>query len=277
MTKPAMTNSLAIDRLLCVLQGQRFQGVHMRSSFASYARPAHRAFGIILSRTILLCAALTCAAFVTAEESPRPSGVQRFNIPAEPLIEALQTYSKTTDIQVMFETSSAEGYLSTLVAGEFLPETALQMLLAGTDLRVRYTRSNVITLAPASALDADQPPVHPLALTKPDMALDTLLVSGPPEHPDQAQLDAYISTVQSDIQKALKKSVRTGKNIDYRLGIKLWIDASRTVQKAELFQSTGNQESDTQVASALQGLTLSHTAPPKTPQPIRFMIEIRTF
>ncbi len=43
----------------------------------------------------------------------------------------------------------------------------------------------------------------------------------------------------------------------YHVGVKLWVDSERIVQKAELFRSTGDPKSDVVIASALHGLTLS--------------------
>jgi hypothetical protein len=162
------------------------------------------------------------------------------------------------------------------VQGNFAPETALEMLLSKTGLRARYVRSDVITLSSPSSPDADQPPIHALAIGAPDMALDTLRIHAAAEAPDDDELATYVGVIQGDIQRALKKVARL-RDKDYHVGVKLWVDSDRVVQRAELFRSSGDPTSDVVIASALRGLALSESAPANTPLPIRFMIEIRSF
>jgi hypothetical protein len=202
----------------------------------------------------------------------KPMGPVKFDIPAEPLIDALQAYSVQSGVQVMFETASAAGYQSAPIEGEFAPEVALRALLANTDLQIRYSRPAAITLAPASAADPDDPPTHPLTSGAADMALDTLRVTGTAE-PDSHRFDQYIAAVQTDLEKALKKVVARRRG-DYRISVKLWVDPSRTVERAELQGSTGDRDRDGAIANVLRGLVLSHAAPANTPQPMLFMISI---
>jgi hypothetical protein len=225
----------------------------------------------VLSRIAAVLIVSTCVAIASGEE-PQPAGVPlKFHISAQPLIDALQAYSQQSGVQVMFETASAAGYKSLPVDGEFTPEIALRLLLAGTDLRIRYSRSSAVTLAPASEPSPDDPPLRPLPSA--DMALETLHVSGG-DTIDRNRLGEYIGTLQSDIQKALKK-IGWSKRGDYRMALKLWVTPqSRVVEKAELDGSTGDQDRDSTIADALRGMKLSQQAPPNTPRPIRFMVSI---
>ncbi len=225
---------------------------------------------------LVLVVALASAVVASAQESLGLTEPHKFDIPSQSLVDALQTYSVQAGVQVMFETSSAVGYCAAAVQGEFMPEAALRMLLANTDLKIRYSRASAITLAPASAPDPDAPPVQGWAAANvvTDMALETLRVSGAGEQIDQNQLGKYIGVVQSDIQKALKK-VKTRQG-DYRVGIRLWVDPSRVVQRAELEGTTGDRDRDGAIAETLHGLVLSQQAPANTPQPVRFLIRIHT-
>jgi hypothetical protein len=220
----------------------------------------------------ILAATVVGAAMAFGGETATPLAPVKFDIPSQSLVDALQAYSEQTGVQVMFETASAAGYRSARVEGELMPEVALRKLLADTDLRIRYSRTSAVTLAPASAPKPDEPPADPLASA--DLALDTLRVSGAVESGDRGRLGEYIGVVQADIQNALKKVAKTRRG-DYRVAVKLWVDPSRTVQRAELDGSTGDRDRDNSIASALQGLVLSQQAPANTPQPIRFMIAIR--
>ncbi len=220
----------------------------------------------------ILVGTIVSAAVAFGDEPAGNFAPVKFDIPAQSLIDALQAYSRQTGVQVMFETASAAGYRSASVEGELMPEVALRKLLADTDLRIRYSRTSAVTLAPASAPNPDEPPARPLAAA--DLALDTLRVSGTPEPSDRGRLGEYIGVVQADIQSALKKVAKTRRG-DYRVAVRLWIDPSRTIQRAELDGSTGDRDRDSSIASALQGLVLSQQAPANTPQPLRFMIAIR--
>jgi hypothetical protein len=223
-----------------------------------------------------LAVGLACIAAATADDHLRPLGAIKFDIPSEPLVEALQAYSVTTGTQVMFESSTTAGYQSAAVRGEFTPEAALQAMLADTDLKVRYTRASAITVAPASAPDVDDPPAQALATA--DLALSTLTVTGGTTDSggDKGRLGAYVSAIQADIQKALKNAAKKTRAGDYRGEAKLWIDPTRTIQRAELSSASGDKDRDASLAAVLQGLVLSQAAPPNTPQPIRFMIAIRS-
>lgn len=226
----------------------------------------------LLGRIAVFVATFVGAAVAFGDETTAPLAPVKFDIPMQSLVDALQVYSKQSGVQIMFETASAAGYRSAQVKGEFMPEVALRTLLADTDLRIRYSRTSAVTLAPASAPNPDEPPAHPLVAA--DLALDTLRVSGTVEPSDRGRLGEYIGVVQADIQNALKKVAKTRRG-DYRVAVKLWVDPSRTVQRAELDGSTGDRDRDSLIASALQGLVLSQQAPANTPQPIRFMIAIR--
>jgi hypothetical protein len=221
-----------------------------------------------ITALLLILVGVTVA---SGNERKPPIGLMAFNIPAQPLIDALQAYSQQAGVQVMFETTSAAGLRSLPVNGEFTPQVALLMLLADTDLKVRYSRSNAVTLARASAPDPDEPPINPPVSA--DITLGTLRVRGTSEASDR-NLGEYIGLLQSDIQKALKKSGRNRRG-EYRVAVKLWVTpSSRVVDRAELDGSTGDLDRDSLITESLRGLVLSQQAPPNMPLPIRFMISI---
>ncbi len=210
-----------------------------------------------------------------AAERPGAPRSFKFDIPAQPLAEALQAYSRTTGVQVMFETTSTIGYQSQPVKGEFASDAALRMLLAGTELRVRRTQTMAIVIASASPSAADSDVPSAVLLGAADMTLDTLRVVGSSASDKWDSLGEYIGVVQADLQRALKRVGKATRG-EYRVGIKLWVDPSRTVQRAELFGSTGDEVRDTSIVAAIRGLVLSRAAPPNIPQPINFMIAIKT-
>lgn len=226
-------------------------------------------FAIVLAALAIAGLCVAVAEERRAVDTPKPI---TFHIAAQPLANALQLYGEQTGVQVLYESNSAIGRKSASVEGDFAPEDALNRLLAGTELKVQYIRPDAITLSLPSAED-DKPPVSPLASA--DLSLGTLRVRATSDGEDIGRLHDYSESVQIDIQKALQKNNRT-RGGNYRAVLDLWIDPSRTVQRTELLRSTGDQERDTAVASALRGLTISRPAPTNTPQPVRVVIVVKS-
>ncbi|WP_249123822.1 MULTISPECIES: secretin and TonB N-terminal domain-containing protein [unclassified Bradyrhizobium] len=197
-----------------------------------------------------------------------------FHIPAQPLASALQAYSERTGVQVLYESTSATGRRSIAVDGAFTPADALNLLLTGSDLKVRYIRPDAITLAPP-VVDSNEPPASPLAPATIDLSLGRLRIRTGDAGDDTTRFHDYNESIQTDIQRALQKNSRTRIG-SYRAVLDLWIDPSRTIQRTELFKSSGDPERDAAVASALRGLVISRPAPSNTPQPIRVVIVVRS-
>ncbi|ABD06920.1 conserved hypothetical protein [Rhodopseudomonas palustris HaA2] len=226
-----------------------------------------------VGRLIAAMALMLSVAVATGEEAASPAGPMTFRIPAQPLIGALQAFSQQSGVQVMFETAAAAGFNAPSVEGEFTPDMALRLLLADTDLKIRYSRSRAITLAPVTAPDPDLPP--PLSLGATDLALETLHVGGR-DAADANRLGEYVASVQSDIQKAMRR-VNRAQGGEYRFAVRLWVDpASRAIARAELDGSTGDPARDARIADLLHTMTLSRQPPPNVPRPIRFLVSIKT-
>jgi hypothetical protein len=230
----------------------------------------------------IACLALASACLVAAHceegRNAKSAGRSTFHIPGQPLDSALQAYSQASGVQVLYESELAAGRRSAPVDGELTPEAALRALLVGTDLLVQYTSANAITLSCWSddrdgIAESDRPPAHPLANI--DLTLDTLQVAVSADAADAARLRAFGEAVQSDIQGALKKNATT-RSGNYRVAVKLWIDASQTIQRTELLQSTGDRQRDIAVSGALHGLVVSRAAPPNMPQPVRVVIVVKS-
>ncbi|MFT3763279.1 MAG: TonB-dependent receptor [Pseudoxanthomonas sp.] len=77
------------------------------------------------------------------------SDVHRYDLPPQPLAQAVQHWGQVSGIQVIFDSSDAEGLDSNAVVGEFAADTALQRLLEGTGLVARSAGSGAIALEKA--------------------------------------------------------------------------------------------------------------------------------
>ena len=96
-------------------------------------------FGIVLGLGAAGLAAVPPAAAQQAE-------TQAFAIAPQPLSSALLAFAEQSGLEVLFDARIAQGKTSPGVQGSYTPEQALRRLLAGSDLRYRYTNANAVTL-----------------------------------------------------------------------------------------------------------------------------------
>ncbi|MGD9726428.1 MAG: TonB-dependent siderophore receptor [Nitrospiraceae bacterium] len=89
---------------------------------------------------------IVLAGIVYGAEPEQPGGRRQFNIPPQPLVDALVAFSAHTKLQVLYEGPIAQGIQSSGASGELTPTEALQRLLAGTGLSYRFTESDTVTL-----------------------------------------------------------------------------------------------------------------------------------
>lgn len=240
---------------------------------------ATKSFRFVSPRLACLLALLIGLASVSADHG-WGEGVLRseptsrfFDIPAQPLASALETYARLSGIEVLYESSIVASLQSEKIEGEYTSEMALQLLLSRTELKVRYARQNAITLSLPFSAEDNLPPTSPLADA--DLALDTLQVTDGSSRADARMLREFSETVQSDLERALRQnaSTRTG---SYKASINLWIDPTRKIRTVGLLNSTGNTERDASIPSALQGVVLSRAPPSNTPQPVKVVITVRS-
>jgi hypothetical protein len=213
-----------------------------------------------------------CVAVAEELQRDRASEPMAFHIPEQPLANALQAYGRIAGIQVLYESASAIGRQSSAVDGNLTPGAALYALLQGTDLRVSYTRPDAVTLA-STVASVDGTVQLGGVLVGSDLSLGTLRVRSAGSN--DARLQDFNQRLQADIENALRKNPRT-RDGSYRAVLELWIDPSRTVERAELSRSTGDNGRDAAIAAALRGLTVSQPAPSSAPQPIRVAIVVRS-
>ncbi|WP_245331918.1 STN domain-containing protein [Bradyrhizobium sp. NAS80.1] len=207
------------------------------------------------------------------ESSPRSQPIA-FDIPAQSLVSALHAYGRRVGVQVLYDSRSAAGRQSVAVQGRMTPDDALKRLLGNTDLVVRHASREAITLvAPAPLEKQELPPVD--ALSDADLSLGELRVRATARPNDLERFADYSETVRNEIQYALLKNPRSATG-NYRAVLDLWIDPSRTVRKAALLHSTGDDARDSAITTTLQGLTISRPTPADAPQPIRAVVAVST-
>lgn len=103
----------------------------------------------LLASTVLCWASAGLSSPTFAQQSPQTTAQSRavqFSIPAQPLPAAINAFIRATGWQVGYSTRITDGHRSTAVAGAMPPAQALQTLLSGTEISVRFTGANTATL-----------------------------------------------------------------------------------------------------------------------------------
>jgi TonB family protein len=169
-----------------------------------------------------------------------------FDIPAQPLDRALDAYGAASGFQLFYESALAATRRSNAVKGVFDRETALGILLQGSDLTAR-------SIAPDT-----------MSIAAPDQTDEVLRQS------KRASV-AYYGIMQGSIMKALCQSAETRPG-SYRMAIQYWIDTAGRIANFRLLESSGDKERDDAVGRAIQTIVFQPTLG-NIPQPITFAIE----
>lgn len=208
------------------------------------------------------------AAEATASGDGRLAALVTFDIPEQPLASALDAFGAQADLQVLYESGLALNRLSAPVTGVFTRREALQRLLSNSGLVASYAddRSVVLHAIVPISLDSDTA----AAGRGGHVVLRTLQVEAAPE----TDFSAYDGIIAVDLQKALRRNVRT-RNGDYRVSARIWLGDEGAVRRAELTSSTGDRLRDAAVFHTLQTLVVSRLPPVGLPEPVMVSIVVK--
>jgi len=104
-----------------------------------------------------IVAALICAVAAPSAHAQ----AMAFEIAAGELRAAIDQYAKAARVQLIYKLEDLQGLTTPGLKGSYMPDQALQLLLAGTPLKVRRDGNAVVIFKPpadGSAASADQPP-----------------------------------------------------------------------------------------------------------------------
>lgn len=97
--------------------------------------------------------ALNSTSAVLAQEPPLEAQASRtatFDIPSQPLAQALTAFGRQSNMQIAVDTAAVAGKTSGSVNGTMTAEQALRQLLAGSGLTYQFTSANAVTVAGAA-------------------------------------------------------------------------------------------------------------------------------
>jgi hypothetical protein len=214
------------------------------------SRAACRGLGVIA----IVNSALAASDRATTEQHGAKVGspsVVTFDLPAQPLTTALETYGATSGFQVVYEGSLARGRRSAEVRGTFTPEIALRMLLNGTGLLPRYMAADGFVLVPDPAKSAQQ----------------SLVVNTAP----LSVVTQYYGRIQAGLRQTFCAD-RRARSGGYRVAVGLWIGSSGAVTRSALLDTTGDPDLDETLDRAIGEMNVGEPPPAGFAQPVVMVI-----
>lgn len=184
-----------------------------------------------------------------------PSGQLQFDVPAQPLVSSLKTFSAITGLELYYESSLVEGRRSPSIRGSFSPDVALRRLLDGTGFSIESFEPGTVTI---------------LLLRQPANGQDLAELKS-----RAAEFTPYFALVQAAIRGAFCQ-VPAIETDTAELIIRLWIASSGAVARADILSSTGSEERDRAYTAAVRTLVIGQAPPQSMPQPVTLMVLPRT-
>ena len=204
------------------------------------------------------CLLMTWMAFVCPAASgmdAAPAASRYFDLPAQPLDAALVAFGEATGYSVLVSSELAAGRMAAPVRGDYTPAEALQRLLAGTQLGVRFSGRNAFTLL-ALADDLAAAPAAPAPL------------------PAAPGLPAYAAVLQRSLTRALCR-LHPDAFGRYRLAFQLWLDERGKVRAVHVLEPSGVEQRDRAVLQRLRSLLMDGAPPAGLPQPLTILLTPR--
>jgi hypothetical protein len=200
-----------------------------------------------------MLASLLASGRAQGQQNGTPTGEPlEFDIPAQPLAQALDAYARLSGMAALFDQSLAAGRRSAGVKGRLTADQALHLLLAGSGLSIRYASRSAFTLERGVA------------------AVTPALASAGVGGASGADRRAYFADLEDALTKALCLRPET-KPGGYRLGVQLWIGPGGGVLASHLLDSTGDERRDVAIADRLHAVPVA-PPPPALPQPVTIVL-----
>lgn len=204
----------------------------------------------------LLIAVLSVAEPVSARQA------RRFDIPAQPLDQALMQFAAATGLQLLYDAALADGRRSSSASGLLEPRAALDLMLADTGLTARFTTAGAVVIHASAATGVTLAPITAVA---PPPRIGRAL--------DDPAARAYAEAVQRRIVERLHQAPNLSADT-YEISVRLWVTETGATRRVEVIDSSGDRGRDAAFVALASGLTFAR--PPETlPQPMRVAFRVR--
>ncbi|MTD92719.1 TonB-dependent outer membrane receptor [Hyphomicrobium sp. xq] len=198
-----------------------------------------------VAAAVLAASAATAASNAQSLDSAAAPAIS-FDIPSQPLANALYAYSTATGIEILVPGDMLEHRRAGAVRGVLPAEEALHVLLSGTGLSPRNTGVRAFTLVPVvapSAAPATRVPRFP----------------------------KYSAALQAAVTRALCRLERTRPG-RYRIAARLWVAPTGRVTQVSLLGSTTDGKRDAALVRLLSTVVVGESPPSDMPQPTTMMV-----
>ncbi|ALK34224.1 TonB C-terminal domain-containing protein [Burkholderia plantarii] len=228
-------------------------------------RPPAGLFALLACLWLLAWPACRAAAQTVSAPSdagPPAAGTARFDLPAQPLARALQSFARVTELVVLAPAPLLEGRMSAPLEGDYAPRDALRRVLVGTGLRADFTQ-------PDEAIIVADPASRGLAATPTDNGSDGALPVDGIE--GSAERRAFAGTLQERMIEALCAQPAAVPG-SYRFVAQLRMDEKGAVVAVNKVTSSGQAVRDAAILRALRALQLDTAPPAGLPQPVTILL-----
>jgi TonB family protein len=210
------------------------------------------AAGLIRFMVSLALCGFASSSWADSSAAPEGAALFDFDIPAQPLVSALNRFADASGRSALFPGSLVAERHSSSVHGRYSAKLALQRLLEGSGLEVEEISSGKLTALILKPIPAS-PSVDAVARA------------------DADSLGGYENLIQARVWDALCAQRSTAVD-SYRALLRFSVDASGRVQQARLLASTGDGRRDAALLEVLQGIQLDRAPPSGMRQPVTLLI-----
>lgn len=197
----------------------------------------------------------------TASGGSTTQSSYRFDLPAQPLEQALSVFATRTGLQMLYDSDLARGRTSSAISGNYNAREALSLMLADSGLAARFTSAGAVVIYAGSSSAVTLSPITAVAAP----------VIG--RSADSPEARAYAATVQRIVIERLRRSPNLAAG-DYEVGIRLWVRPDGRPERIEFLAGSGDAARDAAFADLVRAQP--YPAPPEgLPQPMRVSFRVR--
>lgn len=199
---------------------------------------------------LILAAALVAAPCTAPGACAQASGADQraaFDIPAQSLDAALAQYFRLTGVQLLYDSALTAGRRSSAVHGNYSRREALRLLLRGTGLIARYSRSDAAIITAPEARDTA--PLVPLGrvVVREQVMLPRL---------SAIQRMQFYGQLENELQAHLRADKRTDR-LTFHARVSIRIGAGGALEQVRIDRGSGDPRADRLLAEVLNGKTVS--------------------
>ncbi len=215
----------------------------------------------VLAICLMYCVLVMQRAHAEGADDRTSANTFHFDVPAQPLSDALGAYGHIAGRMVIAPSRYVNGLMSAPVSGDYSPREALQRLLAGTGLQASFANADEAIIMPLPQAPQSVEPQTSLAVTA--SAIDGGTAGG--------DYSAYAATVQTRVTEALCASPLTRPG-SYRLVAQLLLADTGAIKASRILASTGLPERDVAIERVMAALVLDSAPPASLPEPVTILL-----